>query len=146
MSNGISVQQVIKQVKEIKGALVGISRTNTALYHSLSRKLIKLEKDLVASCDELTVEEVNITIPPEMLDEIVIKTKELFKDYLEDDSLSKAEILKLLKGEPLEQTSQTEDETSQEEAGTLSGEVNAGAIEESEHSDDNDLLAKLGSK
>jgi hypothetical protein len=74
----LSVQQVLQQVKEVKGALVGISRTNTALYHTLLRKLTKLEKDLASSCDTLV--DAPEPVDPEPLQENSLEQVSTSKD------------------------------------------------------------------
>lgn len=47
----IKVQEIIKSIKGIKGALVGISRTNRGLFLLLNKQLDALEKELASTND-----------------------------------------------------------------------------------------------
>ena len=161
----LTVQQVSTQVRGIATAIVGISRVNPALYKLLKRKCEALEKDLVSCCDKL-VDAPEGAIPPEHFsleerdaacERVEASMNKYFINYLNDDSLSKAEILNLLtpkqpEGDSNVPSSTSENEEKKEEvtsasAGTAA-EVGAGgkSIGEKSHVDDDALLAGLPKK
>lgn len=122
----LSVQHVITEVKGIASGLVGISRVNPALYHALLRKTQALEKKLVSSCDGLSNEPT--AQPNNAIQAVLDLEKSKFLELLKDDSLSKAEIIKLLEPANVKE-SETEDETSKEKGESItSGTSNAGTV------------------
>lgn len=49
----MKVQEIIVAVKGIQHSLTGISRSNTALYHAITKQCMDLEKRLISCCDSL---------------------------------------------------------------------------------------------
>lgn len=85
MSNNITAQQILVALKEIKGALVGISRVNKPLFVTLTKKVEKLEKAIITSCDKVVMEIVAEDTPS-------ISAVELLR-VIKDDSTSDAEVI-----------------------------------------------------